>query len=144
MKSIVEKLRSLYEKHREIIAYLFIGGVTTVISFSLYFLFARVFLWTPAASSAASDGVAIAVAYVANKRYVFRSVRSSREALAAEAAGFFITRIAFLALSSYLMYLTVDLWAWPDVPSRAGVTLLVIALNYIASKFFIFKKNEKS
>ena len=136
----VERIKKLAVKYREIILYLAVGGFTTLISFGMYFVFAGGLGLSPQAASAWADAMAIAVAYPLNKVYVFQKKRPTRSAVVAESAGFFASRAAFLVLSAYLMHLTVSVWQLNEPLSRAGVTALVVALNYIVSKFIVFRK----
>lgn len=134
-------IRALLQKHGEILRYLVIGATTSLVAYGMYFVFSWGLQMTPANSSIWSDVVAIAVAYPLNKYYVFRKKAGDKRALLQESAMFFASRLIFLALSAYLMHVTVEVLVWPEIIARAGVMALVIVLNYIASRFFIFKKD---
>ena len=81
--------------------------------------------------------VAVVFAYWSNRVYVFHS--KSGEILR-EAAEFFSARIATGVLDVIIMYLFVDVWGFYDVWVKTVSNILVIILNYILSKFFIFKE----
>ena len=134
--------RGILEKHREPIAYLFFGGVTTLENIAAYVLLAWLGL-----STALANGVAWAIsvltAYITNRIWVFKS-RSRGMAAARELATFVACRVGTGLMDEGIMVLGVDrlgLWG-PGVKVFSNV--LVILLNYVFSKLFIFKgKNRR-
>ena len=69
---MLEKLLNLFKKYREQIAYLFFGGLTTLVSigsFSLFYYF--ILKSNNLASNVISEIIAITFAYVTNKLFVF-------------------------------------------------------------------------
>lgn len=142
------KLKALFQKYREAIAYLFFGGVTTLVNILSYALLARAGLSTGAANAVAWV-LAVLVAYFTNRRWVFDS-HSRGAAAAKEFASFVGCRLATGVLDEAIMVLGVDRLG-PLVVSPAhqalwglGVkvfsNILVIVLNYVFSKLFIFRK----
>ena len=65
-------LKELFRKYREQIAYLFFGGVTTVVNIVTYWLLARLGLSTGLANGIAWV-LSVLVAYVTNRVWVFES-----------------------------------------------------------------------
>ena len=55
---------------------------------------------------------------------------------------FFVCRLATGLVDWACMFLFVDVLHWNDVLIKTGANILVIALNYIASKLIIFKKQS--
>ena len=145
------KLKALFNQYREQIAYLFFGGLTTLVNIAAYAILARLGLSTGAANAIAW-ALAVAFAYVTNRRWVFAS-RSRGAALVRECAGFVACRLGTGVLDEAIMVLGVDrLGPALVAPSQMrlwglGVkvfsNLLVIVLNYVFSKRFIFKKRGK-
>lgn len=142
----LKSIWSLYHKYEEIINYLIVGGLTTLISLAVKYGL----LFTVMDASDAIELqtaviiswiVAVAFAYVANRIFVFHS--KSKQYLK-EISGFVAGRIATLVLEMVIMWFFVtflgmnsNLWViiWTVVAQ-----VLVIVGNYIISKLFVFKK----
>ena len=142
----MKRIWNLYHKYEEIINYLIVGGLTTVISLAVkYGLLFTVMDASNAielqAAVVISWIVAVAFAYVANRIFVFHS--KSKKYLK-EISGFVAGRIATLILEMFIMWLFVTLLSldsnmWVVVWAIVA-QILVIVGNYIISKLFVFKK----
>jgi putative flippase GtrA len=137
-------LYKLSEKQQEIVRYIFIGGLTTAVSFAAYFLFRRIFpqqgTWLPVALSWIC---AVTFAFVTNKLFVFRSrVRGLR--ILQEAGLFYAARVVTLLMDLLLMFLLVDLTGftggWYELGARVLVSVAVLIMNYVLSKLVVFRK----
>lgn len=147
----MEKLKALLLKYREALLYLFFGGVTTLVNIAAFALFSRLGLSTGAANAIAWV-IAVLVAYATNRRWVFES-RSAGAVALREFAAFVACRLGTGVMDEIIMILGVDrlgpLLVSPDRQSlwALGVkvfsNILVIVLNYVFSKLFIFRKKEK-
>ena len=91
----MEKLRALFRKYRELIAYVIVGGLTTVVSMALYYGSTWAFLDGSDALQVQIANViawigAVAFAYVTNRVFVFQSHSTAvfREILAGADAAF--------------------------------------------------------
>ena len=146
----MQRLKELFLKHREVIAYLFFGGVTTVINIVAYAGLSRVGLSTGVANAIAW-ALAVLTAYFTNRRWVFDS-RSRGAAAAREFVSFVACRLGTGVLDEAIMILGVDrlgpalvapahlrLWG---LGVKVFSNILVIVLNYVFSKLFIFKKKD--
>ena len=145
----MEKLKALLVKYREQLLYLFFGGVTTVINIAAYALCARAGLPTWL-SNAVAWILAVLAAYVTNRIWVFQS-RNRGMALVKEFSSFVGCRVATGVMDEAIMVLGVDRLGPLVAPGRLelwglGVkvfsNVLVIVLNYVFSKLFIFKKKS--
>ena len=59
-----------------------------------------------------------------------------------EVVSFFGARIATGLMDLGIMHLFVEVLHWPDMPVKIGSNVLVIILNYVFSKLFIFRKKK--
>ena len=142
----VKKIVDLYKKYEEIINYLIVGVLTTIVSLvvkwgllftvldpknSVQLQVAVVISWI----------AAVVFAYITNRIFVFKS--KSKKILK-EITSFFGARLLTLGLEMLIMWFFVtflklnsDLWVlmWTMVAQ-----ILVIIFNYIFSKLFVFKK----
>ena len=137
------KLGGLCEKlwnNTELVSYLFVGVATTVVNYVVYYLATRVLSMGVMAGTWTAWVAAVAFGYVANKAFVFHTHCDSALALLREAAGFFSMRLVSLGMETVLMYLTVTVLGLNDLVMKLVINIVVIILNYVFSKLFIFKK----
>ena len=139
---------------KEIINYIIFGVLTTVVNFAVFWLFNRLlgknyYL----VSNVIAWIVAVAFAYVTNKIWVFESKVTKPKALAKEIVEFFVARLLSLGVEEAGLLILVDLMKFKDLNfnlftftitgeliAKVILAVVVVILNYIFSKFIIFKK----
>ena len=142
----MKKLRELYEAHREIISYLFFGGATTVVSWATYALFVGALGMAVTPGNILSWVCAVTFAFVTNKLWVFQSRSWAWPLWLKEAAAFFGGRVFSGLVELFglplLIKLGLDqpLFGIEGFAAKLVVTVVVIILNYILSKFIAFRK----
>lgn len=141
---MINKCKKIYKKNEEIINYLIVGGLTTLISLLTYYLCVNTFL-NP------SDGiqlqianiitwiVGVSFAYVTNRIFTFKSKEKN---IVKECMTFVGSRILTLLLDMFVMFLLVTIFGWNDKISKIISQILVIMGNYIISKFVVFDKKK--
>ena len=139
----MEKIRKFTEKYWDILSYLFFGGLTTLVNFLVYFplynwlgctgLFSNLIAWI----------VAVAFAFVTNKPFVFQSYDWSMGVVLPELTKFVGCRITSGLLETLAIFLFVDLLERNGNWVKIIVSVLVVILNYIFSKWIVFQKKEK-
>ncbi len=137
----MSKIIELIKKHKELIAYGIFGVLTTVVDFLSYFLLANIFFVEENISNILSQVIAIIFAFVTNKIFVFGDKKNGLKNISVQFTKFFSMRLVSLIINSGLFYLMVDLLKINDMISKAIVSIIVVILNYIFSKIFIFKKD---
>ena len=130
---------NLYKKYEEIIKYLFFGVLTTLVSILSYALFTRLFNINYLISNVLSWILAVLFAFITNKLYVFKSETNNKD-LVKEIIKFFEFRILSLLIELVIMYLFVDILKLNDMIVKIIAQVIVIVLNYVFSKVFVFKK----
>ena len=145
----MKKIIDLYKKYEEIINYLIIGILTTVVNLAVKYALLFTVL---NASDATQLQIAVVIswvvacifAYITNRKIVFKS--KSKKILK-EFTAFVSARIFTLILEMLIMFIFVtllnldsDLWVviWSLVAQ-----VVVIVVNYVLSKLVIFKKEKK-
>ena len=88
--------------------------------------------------------LAVAFAYVTNKKFVFKSRYSGLSGTAKEMASFVSSRIASLLAEVISMYFFVQICQIDDNIVKLMNQVLVTVLNYIFSKFWVFRKSRKA
>ena len=133
--------RKLYAKYKDIIPYGIFGVLTTVINWGSYKLFYS-FLGVPnVPSTCIAWLLSVIFAFVTNKLWVFNSKSWERKTVIHEAVSFFSARIATGLLDVLIMWIAVDKLSLNADLWKIISNVIVIAVNYFASKFFIFKKH---
>lgn len=141
---MIDKIKYLYKKYNEIIMYLIIGGLTTLINILAYFLVTHAFL-NPKdklelqIAEVIAWIIAVIFAYYTNKKYVFKVKRNKT---LKEALSFFSSRIVTLLIEMVIMYIFVSLLNFDDKIIKIIAQIIVIILNYVFSKFIVFKKEK--
>lgn len=137
-----EKLKKL--NYREIIAYLIVGVLTTIVSLGTYYLVTITFL-NPnkpvelQIANIISWMFAVAFAYFTNRKYVFLSKEKNK---VKEGTKFILSRLTTLGLDMLTMFIMVSVLNINDRISKLVSQVIVIIGNYVISKFFVFKKNK--
>ena len=133
-------LTRLFEQHREKILYVVFGALTTAVNTAVYCLCAHPLGMPVLPGTIIAWFLAVLFAYITNRVWVFRSQATARNEILREAVSFYLCRLATGVLDWVLMYFLVDRLHWNDLWVKIGVNVLVIILNYVASKLLIFRK----
>lgn len=142
MKKMWNKCLKLYKKYEEIINYLIVGGLTTIVSLGSYYLCIYTFLdpdvwYQLQAANIISWICAVTFAYFANRIFVFKSKNQKKFK---ESVSFYGSRVATLLMDMGIMFVFVTLLHLNDKIMKLVVQVVVTAANYILSKLFVFKK----
>ena len=130
------------ERNREIIAYLFFGVLTTAINWLVCLLPHYIFSMSVTITNSVAWFISVLFAYVTNKPFVFKSTDTSFKTIFCEAVKFFGSRLFTGIMETLILKITVDCMGWSALLWKAIVSVLVVILNYILSKFFVFKKEK--
>ena len=134
------KLRVLIRKYYDILVYLFFGVLTTVVNYIVYLPCYNLLHLSAAVSNAIAWVAAVAFAYLTNKPFVFKSYDWSAKTVVPELTKFVGSRIASGALETVIIFVTVDLLLWNGNIMKLVTSVLVVVMNYVASKLLVFKK----
>ena len=141
---MVEKALELYRKYREMILYLVFGGLTTLVNIFSYFVLTDVGEIQYLVSTAIAWVLSVLFAYFTNRVWVFQSTASGTKAILREIGSFFGCRLLSGAIDMGIMFLCVSVLGLPDKLIKILANVVVIILNYLFSKLFIFKKDKQA
>ena len=128
----------LYKKYKKVILYLLFGGITTFLNLICYYLCYDITGIANVPSTVIAWVVAVLVAYATNRKYVFGSQIKEWKAILREVSSFFLCRIATGIMDVGIMVFAVDIMGWNSWIWKLISNVLVVILNYIASKLWIF------
>ncbi len=128
-------------KFKRIGAYLFFGVLSTVVNFGSYWVFTRVLGLGAVVASVLSWVAAVLFAYATNRTMVFESSRKGFHEIVRELVAFFGSRLATGAVDWLIMYFFAERLHFNDLYVKIVSNVVVVVLNYILSRFFVFSKN---
>ncbi|MEE1239454.1 MAG: GtrA family protein [Acutalibacteraceae bacterium] len=137
----MQKIKELFNKYREIILYLVFGVGTTLVNIAAYFVSSRIGIGT-AVSTVIAWILSVLFAYVTNRKYVFESKATGAVPILKETANFFLCRLATGLLDLVIMVVFVDWLHFNDMIMKILSNIIVIVINYVASKLLIFKNKN--
>ena len=137
-------LFKLYKKYEEIVNYLIVGDLTTVVSWLAYAV-CKLFMDVDNAFQMQLAvilrwGAGVIFAYFTNRKYVFKSKNAN---MLKEAFDFTTSRLVTLFLDMFVMWILPTVFGVDDWISTFISAVLVTITNYIFSKFLVFNKKKK-
>lgn len=135
----MKKIVDLFKKYSEVINYLIFGVLTTIVSIGIYAICSKVFNINYMISNVLSWIFSVLFAYITNRIFVFKSKSNN---VLIEIYQFYKYRVFSFLIELFLMYVFVELISIDDMISKVIVQVVVIILNYVFSKLFVFKKES--
>ena len=139
----LKKLADWYRNHREGMRYLVFGALSTVLNIVVFAICDRVAHLSTTISNTIAWIAAVLFAYVTNKIYVFNSKTAGIKDLAREIISFFSARIITLVIETAFLWVVIDKLGFNAIFMKIISNIIVIILNFVFSKIFIFKKEKK-
>lgn len=136
---VVEQLR----RHIGVVLYLVFGGLTTLVNIAAYWVCARVLTLDTLTSTVVAWVLAVLFAYVTNRIWVFGSNAHGIGQILLEAFAFFSCRLTTGLADLGMMWIFVVVLDFNDLVVKVAANIMVIVMNYLASKFIIFRKSLK-
>ena len=121
---------------KELISYVIFGILTTLVNILVYLLFTRLIGLNYLISNILAWFFSVLFAYITNRIWVFESENIN---IFKEIALFFSGRLFSGIVDTALMFVFIDLLFVGDSISKIIIQVIVVALNYIISKFIVFK-----
>ena len=138
----MELIKKLMIKYQDVIAYLVFGVLTTLVNIVAYWLCAHPLGLGTLPSSVLAWLAAVLFAYVTNRKWVFHSQAVTRQEITREMLSFFGCRLATGVVDWVMMFVCVDLLHFNDMVMKILANVVVVILNYVASKLIIFAKKK--
>ncbi len=141
---ILRILNSFYKKNKELLLYLFFGGLTFLVSISSYAVFNIRIGWNALTANIASWMLAVVFAYVTNRTWVFESSTDRGSNLIKEITSFVGGRIATLVFEELILFIFITELEMNSILIKIVAQVVVIALNYVISKFVFRPQKSES
>lgn len=134
-------LKPWYKKHKEVLLYLFFGGLAVFLNLALFVLFTKRFGWGALFANVVDWIICVLFQFITNKTWVFDADTNSAKGFLAQLAGFFSGRLLTLGVEELMLFVFIDRLRWNSILVKLIAQIVVIVSNYVISKFFVFKKN---
>lgn len=139
----LKKLKEIYLKYEEVINYLIFGFLTTIVNIAVYYIFYEIMRMGNISSNIIAWILSVLFAYLTNKIWVFKSYKKTLKKIIIEIFSFFSCRFVTGFLDTILMYITIEILNFEAIKMKILINIIVIILNYISSKYLIFKNKKE-
>ena len=140
-------LKTLWDKYKSIVAYLFWGVVTTIVNLATFQILSSGIHWNYEVATVIAWFVSVLVAYFTNKVWVFGSHYTTVSDFITELFRFFFYRALTLVIDIVITFVGISVLGYKDPLGQFIVkvidNVIVVVANYIFSKWLIFNNNKK-
>lgn len=134
------KIIDIFKKYNSLITYAIFGVCTTIINILAFYLLYSVLEIKNVPANIIAWVLAVLFAFITNKLFVFKSISMDFKTLFTEGVSFFACRFLTGVLDVLIMYFAVDVFFQNSTLWKIISNIIVIILNYIVSKVFVFNK----
>ena len=134
------KFLELIRKHQRSILYVLFGAVTTLVNYGVYYPLYNSTNLSATVINVIAWSVSVVVAFMTNKPFVFCSHSWAASVVCPEFIKFVSSRLASGLLETGFLFLTVDLLNGNGNVWKVAVSIFVLILNYLTSRFLVFKR----
>lgn len=128
--------------NRETIVYGIAGLLTTAVNMVTYYILCYWVIMDHLLANIIAWVVAVTFAYFANAGWVFKDKRSTVKEELVKMMKFILARIFSLGVEEGGLFLFVSLLKYNNMAVKAGLAVIVIVINYIWSKFYVFNSSK--
>ena len=134
---ILRFAQPLYKKYKEVLLYLLFGALTTAVSLGTFYLFTAVIPLDALVANILSWIFAVLFAFFTNRTWVFES---ADQPFFRQMCSFFLGRVSTLLMEEVILLVFVTWLQLNAMVIKVAAQILVLVMNYVISKLFIFKK----
>lgn len=127
--------------NREMARYIIAGICTTLVNIGIFSVLQYGTEMRMQTANIISILAAIAFAFVINKKFVFR--KKSKDGLGKEILSFYSMRMISMGIEILGMYGFTELSFVPDLAAKVVLQMIVIGMNYMVSKLYIFREDKR-
>lgn len=138
---MMETIKKLMIKYKELILYGIFGVATTLVNFGVYFVL-RAFSVDYVVSTVIGWLASVIFAYVTNRIFVFESKTKGFKAISWEVCTFFGSRVASMLADMAILFVFYDTLGLSEFWVKVASNVVVIVMNYVLSKLLVFRKKK--
>ncbi|MBP1545235.1 MAG: GtrA family protein [Oscillospiraceae bacterium] len=136
---ILNILEPFYTRHKEVLLYLFFGGLAFFLNLGLFVFFIEVLQFNEHPSNIISWIICVLFQFFTNRTWVFDSTNNEQTDFFKQLTSFFGGRIFTLAVEEVILIIFITCLSFNSFAVKLIAQIIVIVLNYIISKLFVFK-----
>ncbi len=140
---MLEKAKRYYQRKRSVVNYIIFGVSAFFISFLVFALLEQLTPMDWATANIVAWIAATIFSYYTNRSYVFNSHHEKFLSEAIEMARFFVGRGFTLIAEELILWIGIQLLGMYSLTVKLIAQIVLITLNYLISKFIVFRKKEK-
>ena len=141
---MLERISYYIRKYESVILYLIFGVLTTLVNFAAYHICYTKLQFPNLVSNTIAWILSVLFAFITNKIWVFKSKSFQTELVLRELITFVVSRLSTWLLETVIMIVGVDILKGYWLIAKVIASVLVVILNYVFSKLFIFRKNNEN
>lgn len=150
-KDIFDKIMSLpilnhfmepYKKYKEILLYLFFGGLTALVSIGSYAYCDVILGMNPLIANIISWILAVTFAYITNKIWVFQVEIHGKKELLQQIFSFYTGRLLTLGIEEAILLVFITKLGFNSLVVKVVAQVVVVLSNYVISKCFVFREDK--
>ena len=129
--------------NNSVLRYIFLGGCATLVNLGCYYILRMTTSLNLNVANVISVATAMIFAYFTNSRFVFESDANTFLEKFGEFTKFICARLTTMVIEVGGVWLMADVMKMNDYIAKFIIQFIVLVLNYILSKLFVFSKKEK-
>ena len=133
-----------YTAHKEVLLYLFFGGLAFFLNIGLFALFNEAMGINELISNVFCWVICVLFQFFTNRTWVFDGKTNGVREFIKQMNAFFAGRLFTLAVEEAILAIFITWLGWASMPVKLAAQFIVIVLNYVISKVLVFKKSEDS
>ena len=135
-------LNPFYKKNKEVLLYLFFGGLTFLVSVISYAYFNVTLGINELVANIISWVLAVAFAFFTNRIWVFQAPTKTVSQFLMQLIRFFMGRVATLVVEEVILLVFITILGFNSMAVKVIAQVIVIVLNYVISKLVVFRKKN--
>lgn len=137
----LNKFYTIYSMHKEMLLYLFFGGVSYLLTMITFGLFVVVMKIPDLTANVISWIIVVAFCFFTNSKFVFRA--SDKTSIFKQLILFYASRSTTLVTEEIILFIFIEKYGLNSMIVKALAQIVVIIFNYVFSKLVIFKNSAK-
>ena len=137
--SVLGLFQPFYKRNKEMLLYLFFGGLSFIVSISTYAVFNVGLGLNELISNVLSWIITVMFAFLTNRIWVFHSPTNGLGEFLKQMLAFYSGRVITLAIEETILLIFITWLGFNSMLIKVIAQVIVIILNYIISKLLIFR-----
>lgn len=139
---LLRKFKPFYNKRKDIVLYVFFGGLTTIVALVSFAVPIYVFGINEMVANTISWILAVAFAFFTNRVWVFNSPTKKVSDFLIQFFSFYGGRLFSFGVETLIIFIFITKLSYNQMLIKIFASVFVLILNYIISKWFVFRKKN--